>query len=763
MKNIKHSNIPDGEDAAHLGEEMAVNVKFDYKYEKRGAIFPGHQEPYSLWIDIGNTLRDGVFDHHQDSEYRSAFDCVMRRADCFQSLFDYLEKEKTTKNPVVEFHVHEEPDLDCIFSIFVIRKMITEGAKSPSEPFSQATVETFLNYVNQIDTGRGKYLSRITLYAYFCNIGRKLCEDNDSDPNNARKRNSELITEGLNLLELVADRLENGEGPVNLFNTPLENYIDVSGLKYYSEQQCNLHRWIKEYENEKKNDIVRVEPVRLWNKDTWALEEVKAAIWEQKPTGEDEYIFARDDDHCLLTVYPRSIKEENSDEGVTRVILALNPNMPEAEHYSLMPLAEVIEQCEQIEEERYSRQTQRYRRDHSCCRGDINRPNPDDRFSKIPFCETSDPWFITKEEDLIDAPRDGSILPYRRILSLVRDESFLTRRVSILQYMENSGQIQAGQAENLGMISFGHLYHEIQGRIKEAEEEKKAGKMSHLFVYVKISPSMIKYNNNWLKACCLYMVGQGVSRSTQENIHFIDYRTCLYTDQTITILTAVDEHNSSLCDLVDEEHLEKSAICKDLQKLLVHRNELKSIGKSLSQKVKEMSYEDNKIEQFNNELIRLNTGMEEADLNILDPVEQDAYVFLRTVLGIEPLRNTVTTSAQLLIENAKQQYEKREAERDGRIQAGIGVVSIFAIFSAFTDSFDFIAKFVPGTEGGWSELRFCAPAFVATGITWLLVFVLGLIAVGYTLISLNVLRGKAGNWLKDKVVGIGNWLKHKFR
>ena len=75
--------------------------------------------------------------------------------------------------------------------------------------------------------------------------------------------------------------------------------------------------------------------------------------------------------------------------------------------------------------------------------------------------------------------------------------------------------------------------------------------------------------------------------------------------------------------------------------------------------------------------------------------------------------------------------EQKEKKRDELIQAGMGLVTIFAIFSALLDAFDYIAKFAPGFEGGWTDVLSCTPVLVAEIIAVLLIIVLGFITGKY--------------------------------
>lgn len=722
-------------------------MNFRYVFEKKGEVAPENILENNLWIDVGNTVKDGVFDHHQDGGFGSAFEGVLRRTDCYEKIKSYIKSDRA--NAEIVIHVHEYPDIDCVFSVYAVYRMIEKKCDNPLSAFDKKIAEALMDYVNRIDGGREKCLSKSTLYAYFCKIG--------ADLDDLQKRSQELIDEGAKLLELIVEKLEKADDEVNLFEMPLEEYIDVSSLKYYSDLQKKLEETNRSYHNDKRENRVIIKSINLWNTITKSMEPVKAAIWEKLPQGEDEYVFARDEDECILTVYPYKIKEENSIDGTTQVLIALNPNMAEAQKYSLLPLAEVIEQCEQIEEDLLYEQTKRYRRDHS-------KSREDGRFAEIPFYETSDPWYISEKGDIIDSPRAYSIIPYDRILSIIENDSSMTKMVSVLRYKGGNGHVDMEKVPDMGEISFGELF----GRTREMIENIKDGQeIQHIFVYVKVDPSMLRYSNNWLKTCCLNMVGKKDSDFSKDNILQIDYRTCLYTDNSITILAAIDRYNKSLGSLINDNDLKESQICIDLKNLLEHQSELRSIGVSLSKTIQKITQNSEEIDRFNERLVSLNTRIEEDDL-IVNPLEQEVYAFIKRTFGIENLKDSVTTSAQLLIKNAEQlrdrkadedwrikeerekEEEQRKAKRDGRIQAGIGLVTIFAVFSAWVDAFDFLAKLVPGQDGSWSDILSCKPVFVIELIVMLFILLLGCIAGAYVIRAWRGADDKGGMREEEK-------------
>ena len=699
-------------------------------FERNGEIARDCVLENHLWVDVGNRDDVGVFDHHQKGGLRSSFEAVLTRTKNYAGLKHYLSQH-TDEETEITFHVHTYPDLDCIFSVYVIRKMIEQRAAEPGDVFGARIKEKLLEYVNAIDSGHKKLLSVPTLYAYICKIGIGI-ED-------AKERSKKIITEGYELVDMVVKALE--ENPeIDLFTQTVDEYLDVRELDFYEELKGIIKRSGESYENDKAENRVELMQIGLWNKGNKRAEPVKAAVWKAEASDEDLYAFAREKDKCVLTVYYFKL-EQGKEEGNTRVIISLNPDAEGVENLTILPFAEILEQMEQIEEEKQYVNTGRYRRDHS-------RPrSAQGRFSVLPFSETSDPWFISEVEDMIDSPRAGSMLSYDQILSVIlnssskrRNEdgetvlelSALFRNVNYASYYKSEDE-EGGvkiYAEEHAEVSFGDVYNTTRGKLLEMKGDPS---FLHLLAVVKIDPVMLQYNNDILKASCLNMVGKTDSLMSRENLFCINYSSFLYTDQSITIVAYAEMKGQDLSFL--EGKVDESRICLDIKKLLEHRQELMAIGSSLSEKIRRMSgigsndertdeeiaEFSTRIERFNERIVRLSTKIEEDNV-IVDPLEQDIYAALKSSFKIDELKESVIDSANLLIKNAEQkrdrelkkarkEQEEREKEenakekaRDNRLQAGIGLMTIVGVFSAWVDSFDFFAKLVPGIEGSWKDV-----------------------------------------------------------
>lgn len=718
---------------------MAENIIFRYVYEKMGTVAPPNILPNDIWVDVGNVIKDGVFDHHQHGGMGSAFESVITYTGNYQGVRGYLASYSGEEPPEVVFHMHEFPDLDCVACVFAIQEMLLEGAAAPGEVFEEWVLKKILEFVHEIDAGKKKILSELTFYAYF----RKIVV-NEQD---RQMGDEQLLTEGLKLLEMVVRALTETKKDIDLFTAPLSEYIDVSALTYYEEAKAALEESMSCYRDDKQKNKVILKFVNLWNKDKNRIEPVKAAIWRGLPSGKDEYIFAQALDQCMLTVYPYRVKREGSGDGVTRVIISLDTNQEASGSYTLLPLAEVLEQYEQLDEDLLFKSTGRYRRDHSHAREERGR------FAEYPFSETDDPWYISTDETIIDTPRIRSILPYGRIISIVENSSSMAKAASLVRFhvKQDRGEIPSRRHEDRiwaetdaehADISFGKLYRLTREKLREMQDGQDT---EYLFAMVKIDPSMLKYSNAFLKVCCLNMVGKSDTRISLDNILYLDYRTCLYVDPSITVLAAVDAGNPSLQNLVGDDFLQ-SEMCRNLKNILEHRHELRDIGKSLLDKEHGIQRGTENIEEFNTRLVNLNVRIQKDDL-VVNPLEQEVYAFMKEILGIDALRESVTASAELLIKNAEQkrdrdakkaveEREKREkaaeeAERrsDNQLQAIMGLFAILGIFSALVDCFDFIGKF--GPEGEWSVM-FGAVRF-AEIVGWVIIGIISALAILFAL------------------------------
>lgn len=670
------------------------NLRYYYVYESNGTTAPKEILSNELWIDVGNADRTGVFDHHQQGGLNSSFESVITNKEHYNELLDYIN---TSNEDVINitFHVHIMPDMDCVSSLFIVQRMLERGLDDPKDGLSSKVLNKLLEYVNEIDSGRKKRLTKTTLYAYFCKMGYEI--------KIRQERSRHIIDNGIELLKLVEKAIDENDEDIDLFEMPIIEYLDKSELLELDDIEKILQQDQRDYKKDKDDNIVKIETeVCIWNRNLKRLEDVKAAVWKQLPNGEDGYAYAREIDHCMLTVYPSKFRADTAN-GIYQVTIALNPDIENVDDYTLQPFAEFLEEWEQIEEEKFYKTEGRYRRNHSHPRENVGR------FSLAPFDKTDDPWYISEKGDIIDTPRAETLLPYERILSVTERALYMVNEVNILRYRCDGEECHIEPVLGWQTLSLGELYTKMD----ELLYGPSAGNQNdYLLAAVNLDASMLKYNNDLLKSCCLNMVKKSNTKMTEDNILDMDYRTLLYADQMITVLVGVGDNNQTWSNLMGEK-TETSPLAVDLKKMCEHRWKLRDIGSNLTMKMKSFKSESEQIKSLSAEVVALNVQMEEDDL-ITNPIEMEAYSFIKDLLHINELKSSVISSAQLLIENAEQENEKEKKKRNERIQAGIGLISVFSILSALTNAFNFILLFLPEKGMGWAELLEKHPYFFAT-------------------------------------------------
>ena len=102
-------------------------------FEKHGALKPSSGlMKNEVWLDVGNTLGMGLFDHHQLEGCPSAFSALVNNRGFLANL-----KESAQRQDPIIVHLHEEPDLDCVASYYALRFYLEQNEPEISEFFGE--------------------------------------------------------------------------------------------------------------------------------------------------------------------------------------------------------------------------------------------------------------------------------------------------------------------------------------------------------------------------------------------------------------------------------------------------------------------------------------------------------------------------------------------------------------------------------------------------------------------------------------------------
>ncbi len=631
--------------------------KYSFVFEKHGAIAPvlENRLKNEIWIDVGNRLDMRAYDHHQGGGLVSSFGALIDNIKSLRAFYENIE------DGPVSIHMHEEPDFDCIMTSYALKYYLEKGEEKFSELFVNGYGKDIRKYVDDIEQGRNKNLEAITLYAMcsYLYVGRRRGFETDKY----------VVEKGWEILDAFYGRVISGDVKTGMLAglDLVENNV-ING-KAFEKEIVAIKGLREKYDNEIETEAVRLEEVLVWELETDAdgnvkpdgeykgVRPVNAAIWNRIPEDSNEYCCARNVDNCVVTVVPYLIKgegvpEETGEENiseVTRVFVSINPEADGAASLSLRPIAEVIEQMEQIEEQRYFEQNGAFRRDHS-------RPRTiEGHLDVMPFAATSDPWYVSEEQDLFDAPRMNSLLEYDDIAAVIRGNGSMVKGYRVYR----NGEFIEGDQKELPLCGWQEKMRKVLG--------DQTG--SHTILWAELDSSILRKSNRILEGYCMNLTGRSFHETKDRNTFFPDYRTCIYSDlhRTIILSATCSEKNgegkvistgqilSKLLDTQTPERFKNSELVKDITSIVAQRSELLEIGR----KVGELRPgERHEIEVQYKKLLKLSARMQKEDVKT-DPLQREIYRFIKNEFGINDLKASIMEEMGILVGESRDRFVSR--------------------------------------------------------------------------------------------------------
>jgi hypothetical protein len=361
-------------------------MNFDYVFHDKGVSINKVEEGH-LWLDIGNTLEPGVIDHHSSTQYSCTVEALVNNL----NFIDHLKN-----NEQVTFHSHKYPDIDALFSIYLVQYYLNNN-------HLPRNIETILDYASSVGKGHIRLADgQITLYTVICFMSEQYNYHG-------------VLNQCFNLINNAVQRSENNAG-FSFMDSDVSDLL--SGLSGFDDIKAEILNDYQLYKSERDNrDICDVEDIFLPLSHSTAAStaSVKALIWKKKPVCEFNRIWARSEGF-VLTVVPQDDKEfflNGNTIPCTDTIVSIHPNAP----YSLRPLAHLLEQCEQDKENSVLGDNSSRKRDHSSPRG---KPEDGNRFYENPWDTTSDPWYFSSDHTLVQSPHSGSLLSTSEVIHVVK-------------------------------------------------------------------------------------------------------------------------------------------------------------------------------------------------------------------------------------------------------------------------------------------------------------------------------------------------------
>lgn len=660
-----------------------MDSKISYQFKKHGYQLTGKAGDKSLYVDIGNDLTYGVIDHHQirDEEGKK-----IRTATVM--VFDpiYISHLPASDENIVVY-THTVPDCDAILSTYMAKVAIEDGVDRYEEIFAEGKYGYKLReYVNQIDTGFGKKVNTKaqapTFYVAVCFLDRIACawrylKQNGSlegfdynlyfselDSLGRTECDQMIIDVGHRLIESALEALEKSDCDLSTFSFEWTDFISDKCVRKYisSIYKEDYEKYLKERETS-----VNFEDIYVWGRNAEPYpRKVKAAIWREAPQSEFGYLYARAEDGAVITSIPWNIKEKNADnKAYTHVTISVDPENEVSRDISLKPLAEALELLEQIEENELFRTTGRWRRDHSSVRNG---------FEAAPFGTTSDPWFFTDDEWLVEDPGKHSLIEYGNIVSIIEKQTSLIAASRVKEYRDGK-MCDSFVGDRMTISQWINKIKSIIAETKNCD--------AYNVITTEIDAVMIRFRNDVLKALCMSVLGNNVFEN--RNILEPDYYSCLLADEDymLTFIANNGDKNRTSCfngrrmeclrNGADSDGLKEinDKLSQMTSVVIGQRRELFEIGRGVNEcvgnPVKSRAIYRKYVEFLAQEQ---NAGM------ISSLTEKEIYDYLQQMLKISDLKESIQDSVSIVTTDSKER-----------------VYSIFNFLSAVTIPFVIISTF----------------------------------------------------------------------
>lgn len=647
-------------------EENKSKLSYIIYFEKHGEMIPESQlMENEIWLDVGNALKMGCIDHHQSREYKSTYEALLKNLNYLDNLKKSAEDQKK-----IYIRVHEQPDMDCIACVYAVKYFLEHTQEEFEALFGKdGAAACLLDYVDEIDQGRHKNTSYPTFYAMIHSIDVGMEKSLETD--------RMVMEKSEYLFHLAVQKMIEG-AEFDIYKTDFSTYV---GKEFQYVIDHINHNF---YEKEKQDNKILVTSVPIWNEKK-GYESVPAAIWKDIPGYQYGYNCAREEGK-VITMVPYEIRGHR-DSNQTRLMLSVNPEKNPEQTYTLRPIAEILEQMEQLEEYRLYEQEGRFRRDYS-------RPRIGENFSMKPFSTTSDPWYISSENDMVDAPRIRSLLNYEDIVELLIHNGSALKKSEILRVNTKYELESFYYMENIPLSQWQKETKEILKNNLEKEEVK------YMVVLADVDASLIQHDNRILQSYCMNLIGKSYHECNMENFLQLNYHTCIYADKScMIVLTGTYENRFYEPLLFPKETSRKqipdSALAKNTGKILRQYHSLMNFEKRIG---KSIYYDQKYVEKVNEEVLSFLANLQEENA-ILEQTEKDVYLFLQKQFEIKELTDSVLTTLGLLVEERR---NKQVSKFNVMSSLAVPFVLIATLFQMGIVKFEELLELNNGAAiGGW--------------------------------------------------------------
>lgn len=605
-------------------------MKIKYIFEKVGSKV-NELTPNSLWLDVGNDLKTRIFDNHssKSEKIKSTFSLICNN----RKLVNDSINELKTQNEVY-IHIHENPDFDCLFSSYYF-ELLLNNKELPKE-----IIDKFEEYIEKIDSGYDKRIDVLTFYALYAysdskEILSKIKKNDSEDRNECIRR---YIFENIdNLIKILNKNIE-----FDIFNDQfpfIKKYKTIE--KIYLRQIATQNDC---YDSDLVSHNLENAIIKLYDKENKEIKDINADIWHNLPIDKDScYLISRSRYKDIVTFVPQEQMDENS------VSFNSTISLPPSTGVSLLNYAKECEIWEQYFDYLYYLNNNVYRRNYNDSRNFENNSH----FSKSPFCETDNPWFVTPSGDLVASPRNNSLLDYEKLIFILRN---LTNKIQ-------SASIKGMEEISISSKEYFTCLDEIKNILINND-------FKNTIPVVKIiaNSSISEFGYGMMDYFFAHLIESSIHDLDRNNILRISSNLSVYVSQKVIVVFKTIRKNS-------HDDVDINNIFNEINKILLIRKRcLETSNKEINQNILSLNEKRKEIIKIQNDITNI------QQLN--DTKTYEACLFVKQRLNIDTL-------FEMIINNLELEYNNKRNDFYELFQPVSIIIAVFNYFSVISSFIDF--------------------------------------------------------------------------
>ncbi len=201
-------------------------MEFNFHFVNKGQIAPENIEKNNFWLDVGNRVSLGVIDHHHNEVDENS------AAELICNVYKQYILPHFNDDLYCNIYLHESPDLDALFTTWLLRKILEDNIV----PENNIYVQELVNWVTENDQGLLKNIDpRKNWVVVYRTVLNTSGVNNDID----------IVKHGLKIIDKVYTLLSKGNSLDSICEKLITIQAKLSFEQAYRDYLEDIDRGIK--------------------------------------------------------------------------------------------------------------------------------------------------------------------------------------------------------------------------------------------------------------------------------------------------------------------------------------------------------------------------------------------------------------------------------------------------------------------------------------------------------------------------------------